>query len=72
MVIFKFDDLFEKKQNGLKPKMILNCNSVIAEPDWVFKKGDFFGGVNFYEYENYDIEGEELDNIIIIKGFIKK
>lgn len=69
----RFHDIFRKESDGsLTPKRVINVNGITFGPGVAFGEGVSFGGVNFFEYEMYDIATEEINGVFVIKGFYKR
>lgn len=69
----RFYDVFNKNADGsLTPKRVINVNGITFGPGVSFGPGVNFGGVNFFQYEMYDIAAEESNGVLIIKGFYSK
>ena len=67
---YNFWDIFSKNQDGtLTPKKVINVNGIVFGQGISFSNGVAFGGINFFQYQNQDIAAEELDGVLIIKGF---
>lgn len=67
---FKFRDVFQEyNDSSLTPKRQVSVNGVSFSPGVVFQKGVSFGGIDFHLYKYWDIEAEEKDNALDIKGF---
>lgn len=69
----RFYEVFNKNPDGsLTPKRVVNVNGIIFGPGVSFGQGVNFGGVNFFQYEMYDIAAEEINGVLVIKGFYTK
>ena len=69
----RFYDVFNKNPDGsLIPKRVINVNGIIFGPGVAFRQGVSFGGVDFFQYQMYDIAAEESNGVFIIKGFYTK
>jgi hypothetical protein len=67
---YNFWDIFSKNQDGtLTPKKVINVNGIVFGQGISFSNGVAFGGINFFQYQNKDIAGEESNGVVIIKGF---
>jgi len=68
-----FSEIFQENPDGsLSPLKQINVNGVIFGPGVTFGQGATFGGVNFHLFKNLDIEGDEQNGVLVIKGFYQK
>lgn len=68
-----FYSVFSKNPDGsLTPKRVINVNGITFGPGVAFGKGVNFGGVDFFQYEKFDIAAEEVESVLVIKGFYNK
>lgn len=69
----KYDywDIFEDVDgdNRLTPKMPININGIILTQGVTFSRGVTWGGVDFFDYWGVPIEAEEINGILVIRGF---
>jgi hypothetical protein len=67
-----FDSVFTKKRDGsLTPKQRIRVGGVELGPGVSFRKGVAFGGVDFTEFIQRDLEVETDGQIVVIKGIYK-
>lgn len=67
---YRFAEIFQKNSDGsLTPKKTLHVNGVTFGYGITFNKGVAFGGVDFFNFENKDIEANEINGVLSIKGF---
>ena len=70
---YKFLDIFKENSDGsLTPKKQIHVNGVNFGPGVNFQKGVAFGGIDFHLYKYWDIEVEDKDGILDIKGFYQQ
>jgi hypothetical protein len=71
---YSFDQIFRenKKDKTLTPKVHIKVGPASFGPGVTFGPGVSFGGVNFFDFKGLDIEAEEEDNVLVIKGFYKR
>ncbi|MEI7741135.1 MAG: hypothetical protein WCJ29_01370 [bacterium] len=70
MTRYRFFSVFKENPDGtLTPLRAINVNGVIVGPGVSFGSGVALGGVNFQEYKNLDIAGEDQGSVLVIKGF---
>ncbi|MFH1546271.1 MAG: hypothetical protein ABIE14_02755 [Patescibacteria group bacterium] len=50
----------------------VHVNGVTFGYGITFKRGVAFGGIDFFNFEDNDIEADEIDGIFNIKGFYNK
>jgi hypothetical protein len=69
----RFYDVFTKNPDGsLTPKRVISVGGVTFGPGVSFGQGVSFGGINFFQYEMFDISVEETNGVLVIKGFYTK
>lgn len=69
----KFSEVFTKKPDGsITPLRPIRIGGVSLGPGVSFSRGVSFSGIDIFSYENLDIEAEEIDGILVIKGFYAK
>lgn len=66
-----FFDIFKKNEDGsLTPKKTIKIGGVVLGANSIkFSKGVIFAGLNIFDYYGRDLEVEQENGIIIIKGF---
>jgi len=70
---YNFNRVFQENPNGtLSPRMNINVNGIMFSPGASFGPGVSFGGVDFHQYKYFDIEADEKEGILEIKGFYKQ
>ncbi len=68
-----FFEVFQRNNDGsLTPTRVININGIIFGPGIKFGKGVSFGGVNLFNFQDYDIGAEEEKGILVIKGFYER
>jgi len=66
----KFSEVFSKKPDGsITPLRPIKIGGVSLGPGVSFSKGVSFSGVDISKYDGSDIEADEADGILVIKGF---
>ena len=69
----KFSEVFGKKSDGsITPIRTIRIGGVSLGPGIFFSKGVSFAGVDISMYEGFDIEVDEEEGVLIVKGFYKK
>jgi hypothetical protein len=67
---YKFEDIFQKNPSGsLSPRKTLHVNGVTFGYGVSFNRGVAFGGIDFFNFEDKDIEADEVNGVLNIKGF---
>lgn len=68
---YQFEEIFEKNNNGtLSPKdKAISIGGVVFGPGVSFGKGVLFGGINIFDFIDKDIEADETNNVLVIRGF---
>ena len=67
---YKFEEVFKKNSDGsLTPKRTIHVNGITFGYGITFNKGVAFGGIDFFNFENKDIEADEINGVININGF---
>jgi hypothetical protein len=67
---YRFSDIFRKNLDGsLSPIKTVHVNGVTFGYGITFKEGVAFGGIDFFKFENNDIDAEEVNGIFDVKGF---
>jgi len=70
---FSFSNIFKENSDGsLTPLRSISVNGVTFGSDVNFNHGVTFAGVDFHQYKNFNILGEEQGDVLVIKGFIPK
>ena len=70
---FKFLNVFQENSDGsLTPKKPLFINGISFNSGVTFQKGVAFGGIDFHLYKYWDIEAEEKEGVLDIKGFYQQ
>lgn len=67
----KFFDVFKENEDGsLTPKETIKIGGVMLGANSIrFSKGVVFAGLNIFDHYGKDLEVEQENGIIIIKGF---
>ena len=69
MARLKFDSVFLKNPDGsLTPKQRIRVGGVELSTGVTFRKGVAFGGIDFTQFIDRDIEVETDGQILVIKG----
>jgi len=69
---YKFLDVFTENPDGsLSPRVSILVNGITFNPGVSFGRGVSFGGIDFHQYKYFDIAGEMINNVLIVKGFFK-
>ena len=64
-----FFEVFQRNNDGsLTPTRVININGIIFGPGIKFGKGVSFGGVNLFNFQDYDIGAEEEKGILVMAG----
>ena len=65
----RFNEIFQENEQGMiTPKQRIRVGGISFGPGVSFGAGVAFGGVNFHEYKGHDLEVEERDGVVVIKG----
>lgn len=54
------------------PRHVIKINSVVISPGISFSKGIKIGGIDIFDYMNFDLGVDIVNDIFVIKGFYKK
>lgn len=66
---YRFEEIFEERVDGsLSPRQRIRVGGVIFGPGVAFNRGVAFGGVDFHQFREHEIEAEREGDILIIKG----
>lgn len=69
----KFLDVFKENNDGsLTPKKSIFVNSISFNQGVTFQKGVSFGGIDFHLYKYWDIEADDKNGVLDIKGFYQQ
>lgn len=69
---YRFDEMFEENVNGaLTPKRTVRIGPAVFGTSVTFRPGVSFGGVNIFDFKGFDIEADEENGVLVIKGFYK-
>ena len=69
---YRFLEIFKEEPDGsLTTIRKIKVNGVIFNIDTSFTNTICIGGINFHMFKHLDIAVEEMDNLLIIKGFYK-
>jgi hypothetical protein len=69
----KFLEVFKENNDGsLTPQRPIFINGISFGPGVTFQKGVAFGGVDFHLYKYWDIEAEDNNGVLDIKGFYQQ
>ena len=67
---YRFSQVFQRNTDGsLTPIKTLHVNGVTFGYGVTFNRGVAFGGIDFFNFENMDIEADEINGVLNIKGF---
>lgn len=67
---YRFDEIFRRNpDNTLTPIRPVHVNGVTFGYGVTFGRGVAFGGINFFNFQGQDIEADEIDGILNIRGF---
>lgn len=67
---YRFFDVFqETPSGGLTPRRRIRIGGVEFGPGVIFTKGVKFSGVDIFNFYGQDIDAEEENNVIVIKGY---
>jgi hypothetical protein len=67
---YRFDNVFQRNSNGtLTPLRPLQVNTITLGTGTQVGPGVNLGGVNFFEYQNRDIEADEAGDTLVLRGF---
>ena len=64
----RFEEIFHEENGQLTPLHRIRVGGVIFGPGVKFGQGVAFGGVDFYQFRGKDIEADEQDGVLVIKG----
>lgn len=66
----QFNQVFQEHNDGtIEPLRRVNINGVIFDRGVRFTSGVAFGGVDIHKFKGWDMEVDEVDGILIIRGF---
>lgn len=66
----RFWEVFEENPNGsISPRTTIKVGGVILSPGVSFTKGVTFGGVDFFNYYGMDLEVDNVESILVLRGF---
>ena len=67
----RFNEVFNKNPDGsLSPRQVIRVGGVIFGPGVRFSQGVVFGGVDFFQYQMFDVALEaDAHGVSEIKGF---
>ena len=66
----KFQEIFKINDSGtLTPKKSVRIGSTIISPAVTFGRKAIFNGLNFFDVKGLDMEVEEKEGILVVKGF---
>ena len=69
MARIKFDAIFSKFPDGsLEPKVKVRVGGIVITPGVRFMRGVAFGGIDFTQFVDHDLEIETEGDIFIVKG----
>lgn len=69
---YRFEKVFTFNPNGsISPIRAIRLGGVSLGPTVSFSRGAFFSGLDIFNFLNNDIEAEEKEGILIIKGFYR-
>jgi len=69
---YRFEQIFKELPDGrLTPKRRLRVGGVELGPGVIFSKGVSFSGIDFTLFRGHDIEAEEENGVLVIKGIYK-
>jgi len=67
---YRFNEVFQRNHDGsLTPRQPIHVNGVTFGYGISFNKGVAFGGVDFFNFEGSDIEADNIEGILNIRGF---
>lgn len=70
---YKFNQVFREEEDGrLTPMHHVQIGGVSIGPGITFGSGVEFSGVNIHDFKGYDLEVEEKDNKLVVRGFYKE
>ena len=65
---YRFNEVFEEENGSLTPIRQIRVGGVSFGPGVSFVSGAAFGGVNFHQYIGHDMEADDEDGVLVIKG----
>lgn len=69
MARINFNSIFEQRPDGtLTPLQRIRVGGVELSPGVIFSKGVAFGGIDFTQFINHDLEVETDGEILVVKG----
>ena len=69
---YKFWEIFHENPGGtLTPIKTIRVGPATFGSSVTFGPGVSFGGVNFFDFKGNDIQAEEDNDVLIIKGFYR-
>lgn len=67
---FRFYDLFRENPNHtLTPIRTIQIGGAVIGRGVTFGPGVIFGGIEIYNFRGNDIDAEEVDGVMVIRGF---
>lgn len=69
----KFKEVFKENNDGsLTPQKPIFVNGISFNQGVTFQKGVSFGGIDFHLYKYWDIEADDKNGVLDIKGFYQQ
>jgi len=69
---YGFREIFQENDDGsITPKIHIKIGSTTMGPSITFRKGIAFGGIDIFDFKGLDIEANEDDGVLVLKGFYK-
>lgn len=65
---YRFNEIFKENNGQLQPTRQIRVGAIEFSPDAKFRYGASIGGIDFYQFKDHEIEAEEKDNVLIIRG----
>lgn len=66
---YSFNDVFVVQNGAISPRRPVQIGGVTMTPGVSFGGGASFSGINLLDYLGKDLEGSEVNGILVIKGF---
>lgn len=69
---YKFFEIFRENQDGtLTPTRTIRVGPATFGSSVTFGPGVSFGGINFFDFKGNDIQAEDENGVLVIKGFYR-
>ncbi len=70
---YRFEEVFQRNEDGsLTPRRTIHVNGVTFGYGVRFNRGVAFGGIDFFNFNGLDIEADEIDDVLNVRGFYNR